>query len=112
MSDLSLVSFRNAYRNNKGHGVTALQLFTETNHYEALAREYAMIKALGLNNLSNKNNSSPYGIMKNFWNNTEVTNFGNMILYNTFKMTTIEKPAVIYPFELKVKSQTHENKLS
>ena len=34
-----------------GGGVFVLHLFTETNHYEAMACEFAIIKALGLNTI-------------------------------------------------------------
>ena len=79
----------------KGHGVVVLHLFTETNKYEAMSREYAIIKALGLNNITNQNNSTPYGSMADKWNHKEVVNYGNMILYNTLKMAIQENPPII-----------------
>ena len=35
-----------------GNGVVILKLF-ETSHYEAHAREFALIKSLGINNITN-----------------------------------------------------------
>ena len=77
-------------------GVVILHLFTETSHYEAHCREYAIIKALNLDKLTNIVNGSAYGIMKDTWNNKEVINYGNMILYNALKMCIQEPPTIIY----------------
>ena len=73
-------------------GVTVLHLLPDCNHYEAHSREYAIIKALGLVNLSNIYNGTCYGAMTE-WNENEVVNFGNMILFNTLKMCLIETPS-------------------
>ena len=70
----------------KNHGIVVLHLFTESNHYEALSREYALIMSLGLNNLTNAINGCAYGAMKTDWNHFEIVNYGNMLLYNAFKM--------------------------
>ena len=78
----------------KGHGIAVVQLFSEFTHYEAHAREFALIKALGLNNLTNVINGTPYGGMK-FWNPCEVVNFGRMLLFNAFSMCIMEPPRVI-----------------
>ena len=59
-------------------------------------REFAVIKALGINRLTNSINGSAYGDMKESWNFNEIVNFGNMILYNTFKMCCLEPPSIIY----------------
>ena len=80
----------------KGQGVVCLQLFHETNHYMAHNREYAIIKALGFNNLTNAINGTCYGAMHDSWNNNEIINFGNMLLFNAFKMCIIEPPSLIY----------------
>ena len=80
----------------KGLGVICLQLFHETNHFMAHCREFAMIKALGLNNLTNDINGHAYGAMKNSWNHAEIVNFGDLILYNAFKMCLMERPSLIY----------------
>ena len=81
----------------KGHGIVILHLFSETNHYEAMSREYSMIKSLGLNNITNNINGSAFGVMKSKWNIFEVMNYGNMLLYNSFKMTIQENPPLIFP---------------
>ena len=79
-----------------GKGIICLQLFNETSHYMAHNREFAVIKALGINRLTNSINGSAYGDMKESWNFNEIVNFGNMILYNTFKMCCLEPPSIIY----------------
>ena len=65
----------------KGDGISVLKLFSECNQHEALSREYAIIKAIGLNNLTNVICGTCYGAMKS-WSDTEVINFGNMMLMN------------------------------
>ena len=85
-----------------GHGIVVIHLFTETNHYEAHSREFAIIKALGLNNITNQNNGCPYGVMKNKWNMTETVNYGNMLLYNTLKMAIQENPPIIDQHDVKL----------
>ena len=55
-----------------------------------------LIKAIGLNNLTNVNSGLVFGDMKDFWNSKEVENFGNMILYNTLKMCVSVRPVAIY----------------
>ena len=84
----------------KGHGIVVMHLFTETNHYEALSREFATIKSIGINNITNERNSSPFGDMKTKWNNFEILNYGNMILYNSLKMAIHENPPLIYPEDI------------
>ena len=78
----------------KGHGIAVVQLFSEFTHYEAHAREFAIIKALGLDNITNVINGTPYGVMKQ-WNPCEVINFGRMLLFNAFSMCILEPPRII-----------------
>ena len=80
----------------RGHGIVCLQIFGESDHYEAHCKESAIIKAIGLNNLTNVNSGLVFGDMKDFWNSKEVENFGNMILYNTLKMCVSVRPVAIY----------------
>ena len=80
----------------KGHGIAVLQLFPESSHYETMSREFAIIKAIGLNNLTNVINSAPFGAMKCDWNPNEIINYGNMILYNTLCMAISERPILLY----------------
>ena len=54
-----------------GEGIAIVRLYAEVNHYEALSRENALIKALGLINLTNEINGTCYGVMKEEWNTTE-----------------------------------------
>ena len=78
-----------------GKGIVILHLFTETTHYEAHAREYAIIKALNVNNITNIVNGTAYGAMKNTWNETAIVNYGSMILYNALKMCINDPPRII-----------------
>ena len=87
----------------RNDGIVILHLFTETNHYEAMSREYAMIKALGINNVTNEINGSQFGAMKNKWNYFEITNYGNMILYNALKMAINENPPLIFHSDIQKK---------
>ena len=59
-------------------------------------RVYAIIKALGFNNLTNAINGTCYGAMKENWNNNEIINFGDMLLLNAFRMCINEPPSLIY----------------
>ena len=59
-------------------------------------REFAMIKTLGINNLTNSIQGSAYGDIKTSLNSNEIANFGNLLLYNAFKMSIIEPPSIIY----------------
>ena len=72
----------------KKSGVVILHLFTETSHYEAHCREYAIIKALNLNNITNIVNGTAYGVMRDKWNSKEVINYGKMCIQ--------EPPKIIY----------------
>ena len=78
-----------------GGAVTVIQLFPNLNHYEAHAREYAMIHALGLHNTCNIVHGTTYGDIK-FWTTIEVINFGKMLLYNALLMCIIEPPHSFY----------------
>ena len=59
------------------------------------SREFALIKSLGLNNLTNIVNGTPYGVMTS-WNEYEIKTFGKMLLYNALLMCIMEPPRVIY----------------
>ena len=61
-----------------------------------MSREYAMTKSLGLHNINNINGSAFVGVMKSKWNIFEVMNYGNMLLYNSFKMAIQENPHLIF----------------
>ena len=75
-------------------GICILQLPVETNHFEAHCKEYALIKAINLRHLNNQINGTAYGCMK-MWNDTEVRNFGNMLLYYAMNICINERPAII-----------------
>ena len=83
-----------------GHGVAVLQLFPECCDYEALSREFAMIKGLGLTNLTNAINSRCYGEMKQTWGLNEIKNFGNMLVYRALKMAILDPPIMIFEEDL------------
>ena len=76
-------------------GIVIIRLFTDTKHHEAHSREFALIKSLRLNNITNIINGTAYGAMK-YWNEKEVLNYGKMILYSALRMCIIEPPKVIH----------------
>ena len=89
-----------------GNGIICLHLFHETSHFMTHNREFSIIKALGINNLTNSINGSSYGDMKSSWNYKEIINFGNMIMYNAFKMCLIEPPSIIYEKDVMYKHKS------
>ena len=96
----------------KGEGISAIKLFSECSNYEALSREYAIIKALGLNNLTNVISGTCYGAMRS-WSETEVINFGNMILMNAFKNIIDDNPVVFKEEDICISdTKSKEDKLS
>ena len=80
---------------DNGGGVFVVKLFGECSSFEALSKEYAIIKAIGLNRLTNVINGTCYGDMKACWNETEVVNYGNMLLMNVFNMCIQETPVLV-----------------
>ena len=80
----------------EGTGVVIIQLSNGITHQEAHAREFAIIKALGLQNITNAFNGTAFGNMKTKWNYNEVVNFGTMSLFNALKMCIFDNPYVIY----------------
>ena len=54
-----------------------------------------MIKAVG-QTLTNILNGSIYGLMKDQWTQTEILNFGEMLLYFASKQCIIERPPTIF----------------
>ena len=79
--------------NNK-EGIMVFHFPNEVNHYEAHSREFALIKAVGLNKLNNVINGTAYGSIQ-YWNETEIHNFGNMMLYNAIKICVNDPPPII-----------------
>ena len=53
-----------------GNGVVCLQIFGESGHHEAHCKEFALIEAIGLCNLTNLYRGTCYGDMKENWNLT------------------------------------------
>ena len=76
----------------KGKRITILQLGMDSNHYEAISNEFAAIKAVGLDHLTNLNNSTPYGDMATKWNTKQIENYGHMLLYSTLINCIYKKP--------------------
>ena len=95
MLEIKKINAKYAKYGKKGEGVAIIRIFTETNNYEAMSREYSLIKALKLNNLTNEVNGTCYGAMRKSWSETEIINFGNMMLFNTLKMTIQDPPQLI-----------------
>ena len=67
---------------------------------EALSREFAIIKALGLENISNLINGTSYGLMEHAWNKNEIINFGNMMIYASMKNVLQDPPTFVYKDDL------------
>ena len=95
---------------DKGEGVSVIKLFYECNQYEALSREYAIIKALGLNNLTNVISGTCYGAMRNL-SDTEVINFGNMILMKSLEDIINDKPVIIKENDVCIPKSKKQNNL-
>jgi hypothetical protein len=69
-----------------GSGIVVLQLLSDSDHYLALCRENVTIQATG-KTLTNINNGSVYGLMKNKWTYPEILNFvDNAALFLIKKM--------------------------
>ena len=86
-----------------GGGVMCVQLESDATSQEAHCREAAMISALGLNNVTNKISGAAYGDMKN-WSKEKLTNFGEMILFVTFKNFIVKRPPVIHAADIVLSS--------
>ena len=82
----------------QGGGVVILHLHPEINNFEAHCREFALIKATGLDNLCNSYNGVAYGMMKHGWTNDDIITFGNMLFYNALIMCINDPPDVIMPY--------------
>ena len=57
---------------NSGDSVVLLQLGLDTNHFVAASNEYAVIRAIGKDNLTNSNEGHAYGIMNCRWTNRDI----------------------------------------
>ena len=77
------------WENNRG--VTILQLDCDATSREAFSREYAMIAAVGLEQLSNVQQGKCYGEMIK-WPGVKIKNYGDMLLFQLFKQF-ISRPA-------------------
>ena len=88
----TIVSKKILQLHNKGIKVVTLQLHPEVCHYEAHSREFAIIKAVGLKNVVNSYNGTPYGAMRHTWSEKEVFNFGTMILFHALTMCVKDHP--------------------
>ena len=65
-----------------------LQVAHDLSHFEALSREYAMLKAVNFDNIIN---SSHYECMLK-WNGNEIYNFVRMCLYNSLLCALNDPP--------------------
>lgn len=82
---------------NEGGGIILLHMHPEVNHFEAHCREYALIKAVGLNNLCNNYNGVPFGEMNN-WSMNDIITYGNALLHNALVMCINDPPDVIMSY--------------
>ena len=80
----------------QGLGLAILQIGNDTNHFEACSKEFSVIKAIGLNHLTNKINAACYRDIKSKWSGIEVVNYGRMLLHNTLISCISDKPNVYY----------------
>ena len=87
---------------DNGNGVMVIRMVGEFSNEEALSREYALIKALGLNNLTNEISGTCYGAMKDAWTENEIINFGNILLMNTLKSIIVDNPEIIMDYNVNV----------
>ena len=92
-----------------GDGVVAFHIVSDSDHYVALSRENAMMKAAGCK-ISNINKGSVYGLIKEKWTEHEIKNFGELQLYFALKQCIVERPAPIFPEKIKKKKNVHELK--
>ena len=81
---------------NQGYGIVIIEILCNSNMYLSLSREAAMIKSAGMN-ITNSRNSSLYGLMRDKWSNTEILNFGEMILYFSLRQCIFNRPTPYYP---------------
>ena len=77
-----------------GHGIMLIKIGDFLSSYEACCREYALIKALGLEKLSNKINSCSYGALQD-WTEQRIINYGNMMLFYALEKSFRDEPNVI-----------------
>ena len=90
-------------------GIFCLQILHETDHYTAHCREHAIIRALGLNNLTNGNRGVAYGDMKSSWNNNEIVNYGDILLYKAFNICMIDSPTPVFQNDVIIKSKNTDS---
>ena len=88
-----------------GGNIAVLRVGQELNHYEALSKEFAVIKAVGLGNLTNQINGTCYGDMENNWREHEILNFGNLLLYNCLENILFETPTLIHFSDIVLKTK-------
>ena len=81
-----------------------MQVFNDADHYVSLCRENAIIKNVGPK-LTNLINGSAYGLMEWRWSPNEIKNFGEMLLYFTLRQCIIERPAPIFPDDVKMRKK-------
>ena len=84
----------------KGGGILVIQVFSDTDNYLALNREFSMIKSAGPN-LTNAINGSVHGLMKNEWTSNEILNFGEMLIYFSFYQCLLERPIPTYAHDMR-----------
>ena len=77
-----------------GGNIAIIQIGQDSTNFEAASQEYAIIEAIGLQQLSNKNNATPYGAMKTIWNKNTIKIFGNSLLLNALDKAIIDMPQI------------------
>ena len=71
-----------------------MQFESDATSHEAHCREAAMISALGLGNITNKNAGIAYGDMRQ-WSSIKLNNYGEMLLFLAFKSFIAKRPPVV-----------------
>ena len=84
-----------------GGEVGILQLGLDSDTFIAASKEFAVIRAIGLNYLTNINNATPYGDMKHKWGRIKIKNFGKMIMLNALRAALNEMPQTYGPNDIK-----------
>ena len=88
---------------NSGHGIIALQICSNSEHYLSLCKETSMIRSIG-NDLCNSRDGSCYGVMKS-WTPEQIFNFGEILLYFAFEQCLKERPSEYFLEDFTIKKQ-------
>ena len=80
---------------NRGSGIIALQIYSNSENYMSCCREKALIRAAH-ENITNVRDGSAYGAMMG-WTDKEIYNYGEILLYLALKQCMNERPSPYFP---------------